>query len=727
MADGLEEAGLRFVTEGEAAFKQAVAGTQSATTGLYDTLDKSPAKANVMQAALTGAFTAISNVALDAMRQAGQAVVSFVTDSVGLAGDFQQGMSVLGAASGASNEELKKLRQTSIDLGNDLELPNTSAKNAADAMTELVKAGLSVNDTMAAAKGTLQLAAAAQISEADAAAITANALNTFHLKGTEATKMADLLSAGANASSASITDLADGFKQAGFIFQASNQDADDLVTAISMLTNVGLTGSDAGTALKNALVKLNAPTEQGAKLMDSLGINVFDAQGKMKPMRDIIGILNEKLGGMTDEQRNAALNTIFLSDGMKAIIPLLDAGQQGFDAMNVKINEQGAAAKMAGAQTDGFKGAQAALQSQMETLQLIIGEKLLPILTDLFKNVLSPAITTVMGIVDAFFKAGESGASFQESLEAAIPGVSGVFDTISAVAAELTPVFQTIYTAVSGYVSAIVSYISAGFAEVQKFLAAHGDEIMAVFKAAWDTIKTIIEFAAFVYNKLISPAIEQVAKNIRDHSKEIQAIFTVVWTVIRTVISTALNLIQGIIKVVMALINGDIDGAMKIIQQTITTIWNDIKKAVEDIVSALKNAIGTQFEQIKTSISTAISGALQAVKDQVNSWITVGKSLIEGIVEGIRQAAQGLYDFLRGVIINAILTAISGLPTFLQDEIKRLLGISGATLNGYSGTGRGRGYGGGVVYGGATYNLNVIAQPSMGVVSDFAIMKAWGG
>jgi TP901 family phage tail tape measure protein len=382
------------------------------------------AAGNVMGAAITGAMLA-----------AGAAVVGFVGASVNAAGDFQQNMNMLQAASGATAAQMATLGQTAMALGNDMTLPGASASDAATAMLELSKAGLTVDQTMAAAKGTLQLAAAAETDAATAAQVVAGALNAFGLEGTAATQIADQLAAGANASAASITDLSQGFQAAGFAFNATGQKTDDLVSALAMLTNVGLTGSDAGTALKNAMMQLMAPTDGAAKTMAQYGINVRDAQGNMLPFRDIIGALQTGLGGLNAAQQESALKTILQGDGMKAMIPLLSAGVAGFDAMKVKVNEAGAAQKMAEAQMQGFNGALAGVGNAVETLQLALGSALIPVLTILL-NAVSPLINNITTFTQALFGSAEAFASLGPIAQVAVAGLQMLGEMFSALAGE---------------------------------------------------------------------------------------------------------------------------------------------------------------------------------------------------------------------------------------------------------------------------------------------------
>ena len=127
-------------------------------------------------------------------------------------------------------------------------------------MTELAKGGFTVEQSMSAAKGTLQLAAAAQIDAASAATIQANALNTFGLKADYAAKVSDVLANAANASSAEITDVAYALQAGGSVANQFGLTVEDTAAAIGLMANAGIAGSDAGTLLKSALLAL---TDQG--------------------------------------------------------------------------------------------------------------------------------------------------------------------------------------------------------------------------------------------------------------------------------------------------------------------------------------------------------------------------------------------------------------------------------------------------------------------------------
>jgi TP901 family phage tail tape measure protein len=348
------------------------------------------------------------------------------------AGNFEQSMNVLAQVTRAPASALRDLQAQALELG---AVTSFSAGEAADAMLELGKAGMDATEISESIAGVLDLAAAGGVGLAQAAAVTAAALNTFGLEAGESARVANLLAAAANASAADITDLSQGLQQGGFAFAAAGQSIDDLVASLAILTNVGLTGSDAGTALKNAMMRLMAPTKEAAGLMQELGIHVYDAQGNMLPMVEIIGEFNEGLEGMTQQQRNAALETIFMSDGMKAMIPLLDSGVTGFGEMKEAVNQQGAAADVAAARMAGLSGAIEYLRGSVDSFLIGGAVPFLPMLADMTRMV-ADGITAFGELPAPILKAS---LAFAAVLAAAGPVIATIGALAGSIAFLLTP------------------------------------------------------------------------------------------------------------------------------------------------------------------------------------------------------------------------------------------------------------------------------------------------
>jgi TP901 family phage tail tape measure protein len=397
------QSGVSVVAQGVGQFLGDIGRAQKAVGDFGDASGRVSSGYSAMGQVVTGALREIGAIATQALASAGVAVAGFVGGSLKAAGDVEETLNVLQVAGQATDTQMAAVSERAKQLGADLTLPSTSAADAAGAMLELTKAGFSVDQSMAAAKGTLQLAAAAETDAATAAQVLSGAINAFNLEASDAGRITDILAGAANESKANIADLSQGFNQAAFAFGATDQSAEDLATSLAILTREGLTGSDAGTALKNAFMRLMDPTEKATKEMARVGFAAYDANGNMKPLPQLLREIGQATNGMTKEQRDAWLGTVFLSDGMKAIIPLLDEQEAGFLATREAVTRQGQAAELAAAKMKGWNGASQAVSSQLETLQLIIGQKLLPLLTPLaFK------LAELIGIASKFAEGGMS-------------------------------------------------------------------------------------------------------------------------------------------------------------------------------------------------------------------------------------------------------------------------------------------------------------------------------
>ncbi|APT87379.1 phage tail tape measure protein [Corynebacterium flavescens] len=284
--------------------------------------------------------------------------------------DFQSEMNTMSAVSGATAGQLAQVSQKARELGTDASLTATSATDATAAMTELAKGGFTVEQSMGAAKGTLQLAAAAQIGAADAATIQSQALQSFSLGAEDAARVSDVLAGAANASSAEIGGIAQGLQQSGTVASQFGLSIDDTATALAMFANAGIQGSDAGTLLKTALLSVTDQGKPAQAAIEELGLTVYDAQGKFVGMESLLGQLKTASESMTDEQYQAATATLFGSDAMRMAGIAAQTGSEGFTTLRDAVTRQGQAAEVAAAQTQGLPGVWERLQNTMEDVYL---------------------------------------------------------------------------------------------------------------------------------------------------------------------------------------------------------------------------------------------------------------------------------------------------------------------------------------------------------------------
>lgn len=302
----------------------------------------------------------------------GATIAAGVKEIISIGNDYTVTMNTLQAVSGATAEQLAAAGQRAKELGNDISLPGTSANDAAAAMTELAKGGFSVQESMDAAKGTLQMAAAAQIDAASAATIQSQALQSFGLNADYAAKVSDVLANAANASSAEITDVASGLQQSGAVANQFGLSIEDTAATLGLLANAGIQGSDAGTLLKSTLLALTDQSNPAQGAIEELGLTVYNAQGQFVGMSELFGQLDAAAASMSPELYQAATATLFGSDAMRLAGVAAEQGREGYDSMREAVDRQGAAAEVAAAKVQGLPGAMASVQNAAETLALDI-------------------------------------------------------------------------------------------------------------------------------------------------------------------------------------------------------------------------------------------------------------------------------------------------------------------------------------------------------------------
>lgn len=317
--------------------------------------------------------------------------------------DFESQMNTMSAVSQATGAQLDAVAAKARELGSDTSLTATSASDAAAAMTELAKGGFTVEQSMEAAKGTLQLAAAAQIDAAEAATIQSQALQSFGLGAEHAARVSDILAGAANASSAEIGGIAQGLQQSGTVAKQFGLTIDDTATALAMFANAGIQGSDAGTLLKSALLALTDQGKPAQAAMEELGLSVYDLQGNFVGLPSLFEQLSQAQKEMTPEAYQAATATLFGSDAMRLAGIAADQGRGGFETLREAVTRSGQAAEVAAAQTQGLPGAMERLQNTAEEAGLAIYDALSDKLVagadaaTAALDSITPVITTVLG------------------------------------------------------------------------------------------------------------------------------------------------------------------------------------------------------------------------------------------------------------------------------------------------------------------------------------------
>ncbi|PXY83601.1 phage tail tape measure protein [Bifidobacterium asteroides] len=285
--------------------------------------------------------------------------------------DFDQSMSAVQANTGSSVAVMGRLRDSALEAG---ARTVYSASESADAINELAKAGVSTTDILSGGlDGALDLAASGQMGVADAAELTASALNEFGLQGSQASHVADLLAAGANTAQGGVSDMGEALKMVGTTASQLGMSIEDTTGALTMMASQGIVGSDAGTQLRSALIGLTSASGPAKAEMQQLGISMYDSQGNFVGLANFAGQLKEKLSALTPEQRANAMGVLFSNAAMSVGNTLYEQGAEGVNKFTKQVNQQGFAAKQAAALTDNLKGDVEQFGGAVETSLIKIG------------------------------------------------------------------------------------------------------------------------------------------------------------------------------------------------------------------------------------------------------------------------------------------------------------------------------------------------------------------
>jgi TP901 family phage tail tape measure protein len=331
---------------------------------------------------------------------------------ISTAAGFDQAMATVGARAGLVGADLDRVRKFALDMGAQFPVSSTEA---ADALGELMAAGMNTESAMAALPAVLTGAAASGESLASVTSVLTVILSSFGLEASESANVVDILSQAAAVSTGSIASLGEGFANVGAIAAQFGLDVKDTAAALAILDNAGIKGAEGGTALKSLFTQLNSKV--GQKQLKDLGTSLYYTNdqirdiiktnkmlakdgipplpvpkaGDIRPFADVLDEIEIKLDGMTDQQRNAALDKLGGSFGKVALSALLSGAS--LEEVERLMNQQASATEVADARMKSFNGVMTNLQGSVEALMINA-------FTPFMENVLTPLGVKVNDVVN---------------------------------------------------------------------------------------------------------------------------------------------------------------------------------------------------------------------------------------------------------------------------------------------------------------------------------------
>lgn len=593
---------------------------------------------------------------------------------------FEKQISAIGAVSGATRDQLETLRKKALQIGQDTSF---SATEAASAMEELAKAGVSVTDILnGAADATVALAAAGGVALPDAAELAADAMNAFSLSAKELPHIADLIAGAANSSSISVGDFGQSLKQVGAVANLAGLSFKDTATAIALMGQQGIKGSDAGTSLKTMLSNLIPVTDKQKTLFQELGLMTkkganafFDMQGNVKSLADISQLLQNATRGMTAEQKQLTLETIFGSDAIRAAAVLTKSGAAGFNEMAAAM-EKTSAAEVAAARLDNTAGAIERLRGSAETVAISLGTILLPMITKLAKF-LDEAATKFNGLSDStkniivnialvtsglLLFLGLAVKIFQfaqavKTMVVALRLVTAATQVWSAVTKAAAVVWRLLNLAfVASPIGLIVVAIIALVAGII-LLWKHSETFRKIVLAVWDAIKNA---ALAVVNWFKEKAIPF----FKAAWDKITAFFAAAWKVIKVVLNAILAYIKfwvGIVTAIIKFLAPAFKAAFSLVASVIKTAWTIISAILSVAITVFKFVFGLMFTIVKTNFEL-ILGVVKAV------WGFISPFIIGAI--------KMWWDYVQ-FVWNALVTITKAVFNFIKDIITGVWSVIG--------------------------------------------------
>lgn len=596
------------------------------------------------------------------------AVTGLGTAAVTTAANFESSMSQVQATMGVTKDAMSTVDGQSVNTMDTLsELAKKmgaetafSAKECADALNYLALAGYDTQQMCDTLPTVLNLAAAGDIDLASASDMVTDAMSALGMGVDESTKMVDQMAKTASSTNTSVAQLGEGILTIGATAKSIKGGTAELNTALGILANNGIKGAEGGTHLRNVILSLQNPTDKAAAQMDALGVSVYDSNGNMRSLNDILGDLNKSMDGMTSADKANIIATIFNKTDLASVNALLANTGDTWDSLQNSItNSAGAAQQMADTQLDNLQGQITILKSALEGLAISFGELLMP------------AIKQIVGWVQKFVDWLNSMDEVTKKVVVTVALLAAAIGPVLIVIGKVISAVGTIMTVVPKIASAI-SAVKTAFAALNVTMLAN--PIVLIIAA----ITALV--AAFIYLWNTNEGFRQFWIDLWEGIK--QAVITA-WNAITSFLSTAWESILSLAQTVWGAISGffttlwegikgvftsaweAISGVMTTIWNTITSIWQSIYDTISPLLEAFRYLFETIFEAIRILIERALTAISQKISEIWNGIVTS----LTPILETIKNIFQTAWTAIQGVI-TTVLTAIKNVVTTIWNAIK---------------------------------------------------------
>lgn len=611
-------------------------------------------------------------------------LVGVGTAAMKVGNEFESQMSRVQAISGATKDQLQTLTDQAMDLGASTSF---SAKEAALGMEQLASAGFTVEEIYEAMPGLLDLAASSGADLATASEIAASAVRGFGLEAADTGYVANLFAEAAARTNAQVEDMGQAMKYIAPVAHAMGLEINETAAAVGLLSDAGIKGGQAGTTLRGALTRLTKPTKDATAVMKQYGMSFYDANGNMLSMEGIIGQLEQGLSGLTQQQRNQALTTLFGQEALSGMLVLLEAGPEKLAELAEGLDgAKDAAKEMADVMLDNTAGALEEFGGAIETAAINIQQILAPVV----KNVVQ-GLTELVNAFNSLDKGTQSAIVAFLGIAAAVGPVLLILSKLIGAFLSVKKYFGGIMTAFSAG-KGIIAALGGSFGPILLIIAAVVAAIVGL-KAAWDTnfggirekTAEMTDSLQSMFNNMISML--QSWGNFflglwESDWLGIQSIFKTLWSRVEVLFSLGLDVLNEVFQLFSNLFQGNWSAVWKNILNILTGVVKSISlffaAGLEALVNLLVN-IGSALWQAATEAFAKISEAFSTKWEEIRVWFEGAKNdpvtAIEGIASAMYEAGKTVITKL-GDGLKAAWEAVAAWADGIASWLTNILSVS---------------------------------------------------
>lgn len=524
--------------------------------------------------------------------------------------------------------------------------------------------------------------------------------------------MVDQMAKTASSTNTSVAQLGEGILTIGATAKSVKGGTAELNTALGILANNGIKGAEGGTHLRNIILSLQNPTDKAAASMKELGVDVYDSEGNMRSLNDILGDLNKSMDGMTAAEKSNIISQIFNKTDLSSVNALLANTGSTWDDLQQSITDSGGAAQqMADTQLDNLQGQLTILKSALEGLAISFGELLMPaikmivgwvqkfvdwlngmdegtkkvvVTVALFAAALGPVLIVIGKVVSAV-----------GTIMTIVPKVAGVINTVKTafMALNTTMLANPIFLIIAAVAALVAAFIYLwnncdGFRQfwidlwenVKQIAITVWEAIKNFFSAVWDAIKTIFSTVFEVIKTLVTTYFNLYRTIIETVINTVKTVISTVWNAIKGVFETVFNVIKTIVTTYFNIYKTIIETVLNVIKIVVTNVWNTIKTVVTTVMNAIKTVFSTIWNAIKTIIGAVVSGIkalikgdFEGVKNAISTIMNTIKNTISTIWNTIKSTISTVLGAIKNCvsnIFNGIVSAIKGAMTNVLNAVK---------------------------------------------------------